>query len=56
MAKIVDRTMIPVQVIGRIVKPVLIIVIAIIIIPIVPVIILSEGEPGEQEQGRQNCC
>jgi type II secretory pathway component PulF len=50
MAKVVDRAMITVQVIDRIVEPVLIIVIGIIIIPIVTVIIFTEGEPGEQEQ------
>jgi hypothetical protein len=48
--EIIDRTMIPVQLISNVVKPVLIIVIGIIIIPIVTVIILSESEPGEQEQ------
>lgn len=56
VVEIVDRVPIPVQVIARIVKPVLIISIIIMIIPIVPVIIFTEGEPGEQEQGRQNSC
>jgi hypothetical protein len=56
VVEIVDRTPVPVQLIFSIVEPVLIIVIGIVIILIVPVIILSEGEPGEQEQGRQNRC
>jgi hypothetical protein len=56
VVEIVDGTPIPVQVIFRIVEPVLIILIGIIIIPIVPVIIFTESEPGEQEQGRQNRC
>jgi hypothetical protein len=47
VVEIVDRTLIPVQLIFSIIKPVLIIFIGIIIIPIVPVIILSECEPGE---------
>jgi hypothetical protein len=56
MSEIVDRATVPVQVIDRIVEPVLIIVIIIMIILIVPVIIFTEGDPGEQEQERQCCC
>jgi hypothetical protein len=58
VVEIVDRAPVPVQVIGSIVKLVLIIAVDIIIIliPIVPVIIFTECEPGRQEQACQNCC